>query len=96
MNWNSLWEVDGMREFMSGVENIVNFLTTAVSWGFTLYFGFVIVVNIFNWFQKGGDPQKKPEAKEKLIFSTMGLAVTWAAVLLVRILMSLFSGSFGS
>ncbi len=94
MNFDDLTNVDGMSQFMQGVENIVDFASTAAAWGFSLYFGFIIIVNLFNYFQKGGDPQKKTEATDKLKFSVMGLGVVWAAYLLVRILMSLFSSNF--
>lgn len=85
-DWDQL---KGIINTLSGYAlNIVSFLATA-------YFAFIIVPNLFFYFQKAGDPQKKNEAKEKLTHAITGLAVVWLARFIIGILIDMLTSASG-
>ncbi len=84
-----------LNKFMGMIEGFVNFLTSIVKWGFTIWFAFIIVVNLFLYFQKASDREKHREAKEKLLWSFGGLVATWVISILLDVLVEVGVNYFG-
>jgi hypothetical protein len=88
--------VTAMDKLLGMVSNAVGWLKLVVAICFSIYFGFIIIPNLFLYFQQASDPQKKKEAKDKLTYAVVGLAVTWIASLLVDVLMEVGTKFFGA
>lgn len=86
---------DDWEKLKQIIRNISGFALTIVTFLATAYFAFYIVPNLFFYFQKGGDPQKKPEAKEKLTHAITGLAVVWVARFIIGMLLDLMTSASG-
>jgi len=71
------------QEILQPVQNIYDFVKYAV----TIIAGLVLIFAGYTFITSGNDPKKKDSAKNMIMYVIIGLAIIWAAPLIVKLVL---------
>lgn len=79
-----------LEDFFTGIRTIGNWM-----FAFLLVIGvIVLLVGAFNYLMAGGDAEKQGEARQRIIYGLIGIAVGTLALALVTVVSTYFGGGF--
>jgi len=71
------------QEILQPVQNVYDFVKYAV----TIIAGLVLIFAGYTFITSGSDPKKKDQAKNMIMYAVIGLAIIWAAPLIVKLIL---------
>jgi hypothetical protein len=71
------------EEILQPIQNVYNFVKYAV----TIIACLVLIFAGYTFITAGSDPKKKDQAKNMIMYVIIGLAIIWAAPLVVRLVL---------
>jgi len=71
------------QEILQPVQNVYDFVKYAV----TIIAGLLLIFAGYTFITSGNDPKKKEEAKNMVMYVIIGLAIIWAAPLIVKLIL---------
>lgn len=71
------------QEILQPVQNVYDFVKYAV----TIIAGLLLIFAGYTFITSGNDPKKKEEAKNMVMYVIIGLAIIWAAPLIVKLVL---------
>ncbi|MCX6741661.1 MAG: pilin [Candidatus Pacearchaeota archaeon] len=71
------------QQILQPVQNVYDFVKYAV----TIIAGLLLIFAGYTFITSGNDPKKKEEAKNMVMYVIIGLAIIWAAPLIVKLIL---------